>query len=118
MMVLGVCLRGNGEFDTSAGIIPRSVSELFHIIEERKAQATATVEVQMLQVYLDNVEDLLVDKKKTKKGGSDSSPRAGDALKITLGEHSSTGLVEVEGAVSMPASNAAEVLEIFAKGMS
>jgi hypothetical protein len=76
----------------------------------------------MLQVYLDNIEDLLADrgknKKKSKKASNehDQTGSAGEAHKITLAEHSGSGLVEVEGAVSMPATSPSDVLDIFARG--
>jgi hypothetical protein len=38
-------LRANGDFDPSAGIIPRSVFELFKLLEERDAQITAVVRI-------------------------------------------------------------------------
>ena len=35
---IGNCLSKNGDFDESAGITPRAVSELFRLLNERTAQ--------------------------------------------------------------------------------
>ena len=61
------------------------------------------VEVQMLQVYLDNVDDLLVERKKK---GKPKVPTNDEKLKIVLAEHSSTGMVQVEGAEMKSATTA------------
>jgi hypothetical protein len=107
---IATCLHENGEFDELAGITPRAVSELFRLLAERDAQITYEVQVQMFQLYRDNLEDLLYDRKQKKF--NENLPD----LKIILAEHSSTGLVQVEGAVSMSAANANDVMKIFARG--
>lgn len=83
---IGDCVLPNGDFHESAGITPRAVVELFRLLNERSSQITYTVEVQMFQLYRDGLEDLLARVKGENK------------LKITLAEHSSSGLVEVDGA--------------------
>lgn len=85
---IGSCLSESGEFDELAGITPRAVSELFRLLNERSAQVDFSVEVQMFQLYRDGLEDLLRDKKKK----DDEKP---PSMKITLAEHSPTGLVYV-----------------------
>lgn len=65
----------------------------------------------MFQLYRDNLEDLLYDRK-NKKTFNESPPD----LKIVLAEHSSTGLVQVEGAVTITAMTPQEVMKIFARG--
>lgn len=40
---IGSCLLENGEFEESAGITPRAVSELFRLLNERTAQMTFEV---------------------------------------------------------------------------
>lgn len=67
----------------------------------------------MFQLYRDSLEDLLAEKKKKKK---DEDEKKEPPLKITLAEHSSTGLVRVEGAESMMALSPLDVMKIFAKG--
>jgi hypothetical protein len=84
------------------------------------------VEVQMFQLYRDNLEDLLASRKKKKTTAItitgvddlDQLGNGGGALKITLAEHSSTGLVQVDGAVSLEATSPADVMRIFARGSS
>jgi hypothetical protein len=144
---IGNCLQENGDFDNLAGITPRAVSELFRLLNERTAQVTYEVEVQMFQLYRDGLDDLLVDrsgggkkKKKNKAGAAgavaagggggnnngnnnssvddsdDTSIIGGGPLKITLAEHSATGLVQVEGACVLIAQTPADVMRIFARG--
>ena len=114
---IGNCMTESGEFDTLAGITPRAVSEIFRLLNERSAQVEFIVEVQMFQLYKDGLEDLLKDKKKKNKNdnGDDEKEKP---LKITLAEHSPTGLVIVEGAETMTAKSAGDVMKIFAKGSS
>ena len=70
----------------------------------------------MFQLYRDGLDDLLVGSggKKKRKDDTDDSDRP--ILKITLAEHSPTGLVQVEGACSLIAENPGDVVRIFAKG--
>lgn len=69
----------------------------------------------MFQLYRDNIEDLLASKKPKKKGEDEMKFAP---LKITLAEHSSSGLVMVEGAEVMAAESPSEVMRIFALGSS
>jgi hypothetical protein len=91
---IGSCMAENGDFDESAGITPRAISELFRLLNERTAQIDYIVEVQMFQLYRDALEDLLKEKKKKKKDDDDMKEKD-TPLKITLAEHSPTGLVYV-----------------------
>jgi hypothetical protein len=112
---IGTCLKENGEFEDSAGITPRAISELFRLLGERSAQMTYVVEIQMFQLYRDSIDDLLAEKKKKKKNDTDDDVKP-PTLKITLAEHSSTGLVQVDGAETMTAESPVDVMRIFAKG--
>jgi hypothetical protein len=96
-----------------------AVSELFRLLNERAAQLEfvvsnalrpvlslrcisnslgyycacgAQVEVQMFQLYRDGLDDLLKENKKPAKGEGEKKPTP---LKITLAEHSPTGLAIV-----------------------
>jgi ankyrin repeat protein len=111
-------MKSNGEFVETAGIAPRAVSELFRLLNERSEQSTYSVDVTMFQIYRDGLQDLLrAPKKKQKKTkNDDDDPRQEAGLKITLAQHSSTGLVEVDGAVVETATNPTEVMRIFAEG--
>ena len=114
---IGNCLTENGEFDELAGVTPRAVSELFRLLNERKAQIEFSVEVQMFQLYRDNIDDLCFERKRRKKGeeGVEDAP---PQLKIKLAEHTASGLVEVEGATTNVAETPGDVMKIFAKGSS
>lgn len=117
---IATCINAQGDFDDQAGITPRAVAELFRLLNERTAQVEFTVEVQMFQLYRDGLEDLLKEKKTNKKGnkkGDDEDEKKDAPLKITLAEHSPTGLVYVEGAEMMTATTPVDVMRIFAKGM-
>lgn len=114
---IGESVKEDGDFHEAAGIAPRAVSELFRLLQERKDQMEFTVDVTMFQVYRDGLQDLLskpTKNKKNKKGDDDDDKQI--ALKITLAQHSATGLVQVEGAEIRSASTANEVMQIFAEG--
>lgn len=114
---IGTCMTTSGEFDELAGITPRAVSEIFRLLNERSAQCTFEVEVQMFQLYRDGLDDLLADIKKKKDLDDEDIKKARHGgLKITLAEHSATGLVNVEGAVAQSAQSPADVMRIFAQG--
>ena len=115
---IGTCLKENGDFDELAGITPRAVSEVFRLLNERQAQISSIVEVQMFQLYRDGLDDLLVGgMKKKRKDEKESEDISRATLKITLAEHSNSGLVQVEGAVTLTAETPGDVMKIFAKGM-
>ena len=40
---LSMSIRGNGEFEDNAGVIPRAVGELFRLLGERHAQCSFSV---------------------------------------------------------------------------
>ena len=68
----------------------------------------------MFQLYRDGLDDLLKEKKKKTK--NDEDDKKDPPLKITLGEHSATGLVQVDGAEVIGAKTPGEVMKIFARG--
>jgi hypothetical protein len=89
----------NNECHELAGITPRAVAEIFRLLNERHAQCTAQVTVQMFQLYRDGLEDLLQGVNR-KRGATGAEPlkrvtNSSGQLKITLAEHSPTGLVHV-----------------------
>jgi hypothetical protein len=112
---MGTSIAADGEFNELAGIMPRAVSEVFRLINERTAQMDFSVELQMFQLYKDGLEDLLTEKKAVKKG-QDSKDDNQKPLKITLAEHSSTGRVQIDGSVTRTATTAQEVMKVFAAG--
>jgi len=60
-------------------------------------------------LYNDNVRDLMASEG-TKNKTNDNT------LRIKLAEHSETGLVQVEGAVSISIQNALQMIDLFKKG--
>jgi kinesin family protein C2/C3 len=74
------------------------------------------VTIQMFQLYRDGLEDLLAGLNHKKKTNLDAAKRSNGQLKITLAEHSPTGLVHVEGAESILAESAQDVMSIFQTG--
>jgi kinesin family member C2/C3 len=99
---LSSSLLPNHECHELAGITPRAVTELFRLVNERHAQCSSVVTIQMFQLYRDGLEDLLqgTNRRKGGQGGGaasslDPTKRPTGQLKITLAEHSPTGLVHV-----------------------
>lgn len=110
---IGTCLSSDGEFDALAGITPRAVSEIFRLLNERSSQCDFSVDVQMFQLYRDGLEDLLKEEDK-KKNNTDKAKEK--PLKITLAEHSATGLVHIEGAAQATAYSSVEVMKLIETG--
>ena len=100
------------ECDAGAGIIPRSAVEVFRVLNERSAQCAFNVDVSMYELYRDSLRDLLAGsssgkKKESKKGGLD----------IKLAQFSSSGLVEVDGAVVRSVESIGDLLEAMNDGL-
>eukprot|EP01041_Mallomonas_annulata_P000923 gene923-1789_t len=112
----------NGSFSPSAGILPRAVVELYRLLEERTAQITFNVEIQMFQLYKDKLEDLLTDVCKQRPvrytDNKQQQQQQQGSLRVILADHSPSGLVEVEGASRHVASTATAALQILASGSS
>eukprot|EP00607_Mallomonas_marina_P000672 CAMPEP_0182429340 /NCGR_PEP_ID=MMETSP1167-20130531/26463_1 /TAXON_ID=2988 /ORGANISM="Mallomonas Sp, Strain CCMP3275" /LENGTH=124 /DNA_ID=CAMNT_0024612839 /DNA_START=34 /DNA_END=405 /DNA_ORIENTATION=+ len=109
---IGQSVRADGAVTPSAGILPRAVIELFRLLEERSALVSYSVEVQMLQLYKDKLEDLLIGH------GRRKGTHSGSNLRIVLADHSSSGLVEVDGVGTVSVDSAADVLRLIAAGSS
>ena len=88
------------------GLAPRVAHELFRKITEKESTHHIEVSTSMMELYTDKLRDLCKDE-------DDESP-LGD-LKIRLAEHTSSGLVEVDGAKVERVSNATELLDVFAR---
>lgn len=96
----------NDRRERHQGLAPRVAHELFNKLQERESSHHIEVSVTMLELYTDKLGDLLTSKEEG---------YASD-LKIRLAEHTSSGLVEVEGAKMERATNANELLDIFNRG--
>ena len=83
------------------GIYYRSVSTLFKIVEERRELLKITVSVNLLEVYNEEIHDLLIPKKEQK------------SLEI---RRNATEGVFIENLTEVPVSSAEEVVEVLTQG--
>merc|ERR1712176_550884 len=81
--------------------------ELFRKLTERESSYDIEVSVSMLELYTDKLCDLLASNKNEKECLD---------LKIRLAEHTSSGLVEVDGANIEQVANAEELLKVIDRG--
>jgi hypothetical protein len=102
---IGATLGPDGRVLEGAGIAPRSAEAVFDILEGRTSQCDCNVTLSMFEVYCDKLVDLL-----------NTSPQQ-PHLKITLAEHSPTGLVHVEGAKSREVADARALVDALAFGI-
>lgn len=91
-----------------SGLAPRVAQELFKKLEEREPSNHIEVAVSMMELYNDKLLDLLVSKNNAFEEYAQ--------LKIRLAEHTTSGLVEVEGAKIERATNSSELLDVFLRG--
>jgi hypothetical protein len=83
-------IKRDGYLDADTGLASRSSIELFRLLDEKEASHTFTVDVIVLELYMDGLKDLLA----TGKG------QVTELLRVKLAEHSESGLVEVDGATA------------------
>ena len=98
----------DGDDQINQGLAPRVAHELFRKLTERESNYDIEVSASMLEIYTDKLRDLLVSNKNEKECLVD--------LKIRLAEHTSSGLVEVDGAKIERVANATELLEVIDRG--
>ena len=96
---------GSGDGDDQ-GLAPRVAHELFSKLSERESSYHVEVSASMLELYTDKLHDLLA------VGKNESLVD----LKIRLAEHTSSGLVEVEGSKIEHVATPEELLEVFDRG--
>jgi hypothetical protein len=102
----------SGEVDESqTGLAFRVASDLFAKLRERESSCDVEVEVSMLELYNDKLCDLLP----IKQNENDSVVEI-PTLKIRLAEHTSSGLVEVDGLTMEQVTNATQLLDVFNRG--
>ena len=99
---------GAVEGDNHQGLAPRVAHDLFRKLADRESSHHAEVTVSMLELYTDKLRDLLVT--------GDSESECLVDLKVRLAEHTSSGLVEVDGSKVERVANAAELLDVFDRG--
>lgn len=102
----------SGEVDESqTGLAFRVASDLFAKLRERESSCDVEVKVSMLELYNDKLCDLLP----IKQNENDSVVEI-PTLKIRLAEHTSSGLVEVDGLTMEQVTNATQLLDVFNRG--
>ena len=94
-----------GGEEENKGLAPRVAFELFSKLQEKENSHAFEVSISMLELYTDKLNDLLVSKE---EGVPD--------MKIRFAEHTSSGLVEVEGAKVKHVENAERLLETLNQG--
>ncbi|KAL7539866.1 hypothetical protein ACHAXR_012441 [Thalassiosira sp. AJA248-18] len=99
---------GDGDDQRLQGLAPRVAHELFRKLRERESSHHIEVTASMLELYTDKLRDLLAT-------SNNENECLGD-LKIRLAEHTTSGLVEVDGAKIQRVADAEELLEVFDKG--
>ena len=103
---IGEAFDHTGHIVSDAGIAPRTAAAVFEILKDRSSQCESEVKLSMFEVYCDKIIDLL-NPDRQQQG----------QLKITLAEHSPTGLVVVEGAHSYTAKTVDGLVKGMAKGI-
>ena len=103
-----------GSEDSQKGLATRVASELFNKLRERESSCHVEVEVSMLELYNDKLCDLLVAKQHQESEAVFEQP----TLKIRLAEHTSSGLVEVDGLTMEKVTNDTELLHVFNNGVN
>eukprot|EP00615_Pteridomonas_danica_P019565 CAMPEP_0114409984 /NCGR_PEP_ID=MMETSP0102-20121206/23754_1 /TAXON_ID=38822 ORGANISM="Pteridomonas danica, Strain PT" /NCGR_SAMPLE_ID=MMETSP0102 /ASSEMBLY_ACC=CAM_ASM_000212 /LENGTH=1368 /DNA_ID=CAMNT_0001577529 /DNA_START=40 /DNA_END=4147 /DNA_ORIENTATION=+ len=94
----------------SAGVTPRAIVELFEVLEERDALNVGEVDTSMYELYCDTLVDLLAPK----QAKNEQKP----SLNIKLAQHTSTGLVEVDGGTVLRTSTMDELISVMERGVS
>jgi len=110
---IGGGVQSNSDISADAGLAPRAATELFRVLAERESNSSTHVEVSMLEVYNDTVCDLLTQKQNETNNEEKCKSKT---LKITLAEHSESGMVEVGGAAREHVQNSNELLDLFERG--
>lgn len=96
----------DGVATEDAGIAPRTACAVFEILDERSSQCESEVKISMFEVYCDKIIDLLNNEKQQ------------PPLKITLAEHSPTGLVAVEGSQSLKTTSVTGLVKAMSRGIA
>ena len=95
--------------DALPGITPRGVAELFAILERDSAKISAKVEVFLLELYVDDLQDLLAE------GGKGERLMKQPKLEI---KKDPRGVVTVPGATVVEVSSARELMSVIEGGLS
>ena len=93
--------------EENPGITPRAISELFHILERDSGKASYKVEVFMLELYCDDLQDLLADHPKGDK--------AFKSRKLEI-KKDPKGVVTVPGTTVVEVTSARELMDTLEEG--
>jgi len=92
-------------YQGAEGLTPRAVGELFDIVNQEASKASFTLKVTMLELYQENLNDLLL------------APGKGDRPKLDI-KKDPKGWVTVTNSTSIPVTTAAETLDTLATGLA
>ena len=87
--------------DELPGLTPRGVGELFKILERQSGKTSSKVSVSMLELYIDDLQDLLGDEKKKIKLDIKKDPK---------------GVVTVPGSTIIPVNSARQLMDTIEAG--
>ena len=87
--------------DELPGLTPRGVGELFKILERQSGKTSSKVSVTMLELYIDDLQDLLGEAKTKVKLEIKKDPK---------------GVVTVPGATIIPVNSARQLMEVIEAG--
>lgn len=93
--------------DSDPGLTPRGVSELFHILDRDSGKCSFRVELFMLELYCDDLQDLLADHPKGSKNFKQPKLEIKKDIK---------GMVTVPGATIVECTSAAQLMATLDAG--
>jgi kinesin family protein 15 len=106
---------------THRGLIPRTLTYLFDQIarlQQNDKRRRFTVALSMLQIYNDQLSDLLVDDKGVDKDRSNSdSAASGDGKPLRVREHAKDKSIFVDGLTSRTVATSREALALTLRGV-
>lgn len=96
------------------GVLPRMVSEIFALVAQRSDTARFAVAVSFIEIYNDQLSDLLWQPLHAQGG----APSGASPPQLALHADASTGEIVVANLLEVPCSSAAELLELVGKAAS
>eukprot|EP00750_Incisomonas_marina_P028226 INCI6542.1.p1 GENE.INCI6542.1~~INCI6542.1.p1 ORF type:complete len:1747 (-),score=525.98 INCI6542.1:581-5821(-) len=103
---------GKPEQEGCGGLTPRSIDELFLLADQNKNVSTTTVRCYMIEIYNDQLVDLLYVMTMKESG---KKVKHGSEPKLDI-KKDSKGMVVIQGAVILDCPDATRTMEIFDAG--